>query len=381
MIKIGIDARFITRFPRRGIGNYSLSLIQEIVKLPGNHKFFIYICDKDIDGVLPSGDNIVIRRIYIPIYPLWENLILPIFLLIDGINILHSLGNTSPVYVPKKIKKVVTIHDVMFLKNDLNFSIKLGFYRFIARLYQKCLISLSIKSVNKIITVSEYSKNDILSTVKVVKESDICVTYQSCDIRFKNNAINSMPNIVESKINPYILLLGADDPRKNTYRAIKAFIETNLYSSNGLNLIVCGYSGWEKSESYHLVCNSDAKPFVKFIDFISTDNLVSLYKNAEFFIYPSTYEGFGIPLLEAFSTGCPVIASKVTSIPEVAGDAALLFDPYNVAEIRDSIIVVAKDNLLRATLAQKGLTRSELFTWIGTAKATLNVYHDLLFRG
>lgn len=382
MIKVGIDARFITSLPRRGIGNYSLNLIIHLLSIKSDFEFFIYIANLDHEDVLPQLPNVHYRLLKPNIYPIWENISLPIALYRDKIDILHCLGNTAPLFVNSNIKVIITIHDVMFLQTHQYLPKPQNIYQKLGKIYRKFIVPIVAKSADNIITVSNYSKYDILNFIPALKTSQIHVTYQSCDPVFIESKINrSNIDITGQKIitTPYILCFGAKDPRKNTVRVVKAYLSLLGRHKISHNLIIVGYTGWESSLAYDEVKKANRLDRVLFLNFIDNYYLAYLYKNATLFVYPSLYEGFGIPILEAFSSGCPVIASNVTSIPEVADDAALYFDPLNENQIANSMHLILTNDQLRATLINKGHQQARKFSWSESAHKTLSVYMHSLY--
>jgi len=377
MLKIGIDARFVTRLPRRGIGNYSLNLINELVKLEPTNEFILYIAEPDIENILPILSNVKVRQLWPSIYPIWENFALPFVAYNDRLDILHCLGNTAPIFLPSNMPLVLTIHDVMFLQDE-EFSAKpTTWYQKWGRIYRKFTVPSVARLAAKIISVSDFSKHDILSLIPGIDAGQVIVSHQSCNPIFLNTSFveGAYDNDVSEIIcNPFIFCLGANDPRKNTASLVHAYLRLLEQNNIPENLVICGYANWEQSESYRVVRESGAESRVKFLDFITGDELARLYRNAVVFVYPSLYEGFGIPILEAFSSGCPVIASNVTSIPEVGGDAALYFDPRSEDQIANSLQSVLNDPILRETLKEKGRVRAKQFSWSETARKTLAVY-------
>lgn len=377
-IKIGFDARFITNRQRRGIGNYSLNIINELTKSYPNIEFILYVYYPDVETIFPSSSNITIRRILVPFYPLWEQIALPLFCYRDSIDILHCLGNTAPIFLSRKIKLVISLHDVIFL-NRSNKSLSLGSnYQKYGEFYKSFIIKFLAKRVNSIITVSEYSKMEICKYIPSLKSESVNVIYQSCSNTFLiRQELNNQIILNFLNNNRYLLALGAEDPRKNTLTLVEAYLK--LISTHSINekLIIVGYKNWEKSESYRTVTRHNAKDKVLFLEYIEISDLAALYQHAILFVYPSLYEGFGIPILEAFSSGCPVIASNVSSIPEVGGNAALYFDPMNSNQIAQLIQTVIRDAKLRDGLVNIGFERIKLFTWTNAARNFMKIYKML----
>lgn len=379
-MRIGIDARFITRQPRRGIGNYSLNLVNALVSLDGSVEFVLYIADADSESLLPQLPNVRVRQLWPSNYPIWENVALPIAVKQDKIDIVHCLGNTAPIFLPSSVKMVLSIMDVMFLQSGDFVPKPTTWYQSLGRLYRAFSVILTAKKSSKIITISNFSRMDIMELISGISMKNVYVTYLSCDSIFLVNNDSSVGvKVIDEKLNtPYIFCLGAEDPRKNTLRFVQAYL--NLLERGVItdNLVISGYSNWEKSSSFEAVRAVGAEHKVKFLEFVAIDDLAVLYSNATVFSYPSLYEGFGIPILEAFSSGCPVMASNVTSIPEVGGDAALYFDPLNVSEMEATLLQLINNPGLRQKLVVLGYERAKQFTWSETASKTMAVYLECI---
>lgn len=373
-MRVGIDARFITRHPRRGIGNYSLHLVAALVKLSPETDFFLYISIPDHEGVLPTGPNVTVRRLAMPAYPLWEQLALPRAARADRLDLLHCLGNTAPMFMPKGVRLVLSLMDVMFLQAGEFVPKPTNRYQALGRHYRRVVAPSCARAAAHLITISAFSRQDILQLIPGLDPARVHVTHLSCDAVFSQmRGAAAGPDGAAAR-RPYIFALGADDPRKNTLRLVHAYL--GLLGTQGFehDLIISGYANWELSEAYRAVKQAGATDRVKFLGFIAISELVALYRGAALFVYPSLYEGFGIPVLEAFSAGCPVIASNVTSIPEVGGDAALYVDPLSVDEIAQAISRAVADGALRASLSRRGYAQAARFSWEQTARQTLALY-------
>jgi glycosyltransferase involved in cell wall biosynthesis len=374
-LTVGIDARFITRQPRRGIGSYSLNLVSELVQVDSTIEYILYISSPDVEAILPVLPNVTVKQLKAPFYPLWENIALPLAAIRDRIDVLHCLGNTAPLFMPKSIPLVLSLMDVMFLQPSEFIPKPTTLYQKCGRIYRRFLVPRIARSADRIITISEYSRYDILKMVPGLDCSRVIVTHLSSDKLFSRGSDASCTrNVASSTEFPYILCLGAEDPRKNTLRLIRAFIRLINEHNIREHLVISGYANWQNSEAYRAVRNAGALSRVTFLEFIDIDDLAHLYSEASVFVYASLYEGFGIPLLEAFSSGCPVIASRVTSIPEVGGDAALYFDPLNEDEIAQTLLRVLRDDAMRVSLKERGYARSAQFSWKETARKTVAVY-------
>lgn len=372
-MKIGIDARFAIS-NRRGIGNYSLNLINNLSKLGTNHHFILYIDQVDKNKELPIAENIEVRLIKCKNYLIWEQILLPLYTNIDSVDLFHSLGNTGPLMLHPRINLVVTIHDVMFLQNNYKPE---SLYRIFGKLYSSIVVkSLTFfNKISKLITVSQFSKQDIIKSLKGISVNEIYVTLESYnesvfiadDMPLTNNMVGDMP---------YLLCLGASDPRKNTQMIIDVFIELVTECGFNGNLVIVGFKGWNKSEIGLRMQNHKLLSRIIFFEYVSDLELKTLYQNALLFLYPSLYEGFGIPPLEAMACGCPVIASNITSIPEIVSDSGLLIDPYSRSEIVKSCLSIINSQTLRTLLVNKGFEHVKKFSWSKMTIETIEVYNQ-----
>ena len=324
---------------------------------------------------MPALPNVTVKRLRVPFYPLWENIALPLAAIRDRLDILHCLGNTAPLFMPKSMSLVLSLMDVMFLQPSEFIPKPTTLYQKCGRLYRAFLVPRIARSADQIITISEYSRCDILKTIPGLESSRVIVTHLSCDKLFSRSSdVSCTRNVANSTEYPYILCLGAEDPRKNTLRLIRAFIRLIKEHNISEHLVISGYANWRSSEAYQAVKSASLLDRVRFHEFIPAADLLHLYSEARVFVYPSLYEGFGIPLLESFSSGCPVIASRSTSIPEVGGDAALYFDPWNEDEIAQTLLRVLRNSELRTSLTERGYARAAQFSWKDTARKTVALY-------
>ena len=375
-MKIGIDTRFAIR-NRRGIGNYTLKLIQNLAKIDYKNQYILYIDQDDNDQVLPDQDNFKIKKISQANYLVWEQIILPLHVKKDAVEILHCTGNTAPIFLDKRIRLISTIHDVMFLKEYSELPESASLYQRAGRLYRKTIVPRTVKRLSMALTVSEFSKSDIMKHLTDLDREKITVIYEAANEDFYPIDKTSALQKVNSKFGVegnYILTLGALDPRKNTELVIKQYI--GLKNANKINerLLIVGIPKGKQNKFHNIVRESNFKEDVIFTDFVSEEDLAFLYNGAMIFLYPSLYEGFGMPPLEAMACGVPVITANMTSIPEIVGDAALLIDPRNGEELKGALIKLLNDEELRNRLTARGLEQAKKFAWLKMAEETLGVY-------
>ncbi|WP_298199960.1 glycosyltransferase family 1 protein [Desulfosporosinus sp.] len=382
MLIIGIDARFAVH-NRRGIGNYTLKLIQNLAEIDSNNEYILYIDRDDLEYVLPNQRNFKIKKLCPSNYLIWEQFVLPMQAKKDNLDILHCTGNTAPLYLYGKITLILTIQDVMYLKPYFILPRSTSLYQRLGRIYRKMIVPKAIKHVSRVITISNFSKKDIMEHIPSIKEDSISVIYLAANNSFK--VVNKDEAITKLKekfgINgSYILAFGGIDPRKNTELIINMFIESKRKEQINEKLVIVGIPNWKQAKFYNIVQESEYRDDIIFTNFVSEEDLVLLYNSASVFLYPSLYEGFGIPPLEAMACGVPVITSNTTSIPEIVGDAALLINPQNGEELKEALLTILNDKNLRYVLISRGFEQVKKFSWQKMAEKTLEVYNSV-YRG
>lgn len=380
---IGIDARFAVH-NRRGIGNYTLQLVQNLADLDSLNEYILYIDRNDLEDVLPKQKNFKIKKLHPSNYLLWEQVILPIQAKKDRVDILHCTGNTAPVLLSRQNKLVSSLMDVMYFKDYSVLPESTSMYQRLGRIYRKTIVSSAMKHVSRIITISNFTKVDIIKHLPNLSEDIFFVTYLAPHERFRFIDRSDAATIVRDRVGivgRYLLTLGATDPRKNTELVINKFIDIKSERKIKEKLVIVGIPNWRQTKFYDIANKSMWKNDIIFTDFVSDDDLVLLYNCATIFLYPSLYEGFGIPTLEAMACGVPVIASNTTSIPEIVGDAALLIDPNDGKEFKAALLRLLNDEDLRNELIKRGYERAKVFSWKEMAKETLAVYESILREG
>jgi glycosyltransferase involved in cell wall biosynthesis len=237
----------------------------------------------------------------------------------------------------------------------------------------------ALSHVDKVLTASDHSKRDISKYLNIPMEK-ITVIHLAAGEHFrplKEPVIRSALDRAGVS-QPYILYVGSIEPRKNLIRLLEAYAQLCQWSTSWSLVVVGARNIWKSSPVGETTEKLKLKPFVHFTGYIPDVDLPGIYNGADLFVFPSLYEGFGLPVLEAMSCGTPVITSNTSSLPEVAGEAALLVDPYNVEEIMAAMRRVLEDSALARDLSERGLERAKKFTWEKTAQRTISVYEKML---
>jgi glycosyltransferase involved in cell wall biosynthesis len=299
---------------------------------------------------------------------IWPNFILPQRAGADGYDLIHC---TTPygTFMPCRYRNVITICDV----TPLLFP---GVHGRLNVWHHRYALPAILKRAERMITISECSKRDIVR-IYGIPEEKVRVTLLAADERFTADQAASPGDALAKLPRPYILNVGTLEPRKNLDGLIRAFSRAK---QRGMphTLVITGARGWGESRLAPLIRELGVADSVVFTGFIEDDALPHLYREADFFVYPSLYEGFGLPVLEAMACGTPVITSECSSLPEVAGDAALLVDPQSEAELSAAMLQLAGDSVSRGSMREKGLERARGFSWEHTIEQTLKVYEEII---
>ncbi|MCS7231963.1 MAG: glycosyltransferase family 1 protein [Elusimicrobiota bacterium] len=355
-MRIGIDIQSITG-KLSGIGFYTKNLLQHLKSIDSENEY-IPIFDKFFQGNLSTYKRVV-----------WEQIILPSKLYTEKIDILHIPGFSPPLI--KNCRLALTLHDLIGVRIPEN---NLSLF---SRLYWGKYLPILAKTVDIIITVSQHSKYDIMELLKI-DEKNIVVIYLAAGKEFR--VINDEEGIKNVKIkyniaeNPYVLYVGNIEYRKNLFRLVKVWESLSI----PYKLVIVGSKTKFSEMLMKYIVEKNLKKRIVLTGYVPINDLVLLYNGASLFVYPSLYEGFGLPVIEAMSCGVPVVTSNTSALPEVVGDAGIMVNPLNSEELQSAIIKVLTDNVLHRNLRKKGLERAKMFSWEKTAKETLKVYKMLM---
>lgn len=372
--RIGLDARFALG-ERRGIGNYSLELFKAMAALNQEFEFVFYSDREDTEGLLAHLPNSRVSVIRPGLYPLWEQILLPLALFRDDIDLFHAVGNTAPIIMPRHTKLVITLCDVMYMKNEGVLPISRSWYQRAGRLYRRLIVPSAARNADHLLTISEFSRTDICETLKYIRPEKVSVTLLALPGNFPTCPPESETSPLKGE--PYLLHLGGLDPRKNTRMVVRSFLDLKRSDQIKEKLVILGL---KTLQSLDLTPQEafEAKSSIHIPGFVSDAELPPYYRHARAFLFPSLYEGFGIPLLEAMTCGTPIITSKITSLPEIAEGAALLINPNSMDDLKNATLYLLNSLGVRTTLISMGNQRVRDFTWDITAKNTMAQYYNTL---
>lgn len=371
-MKIGIDGRAAIWYRGTGIGTYTYQLINSLNSLDLSDDYLIFMPQNNNNSI-SLNKNFTIKNISEnKSGNFWDEVNIPAILKNLDTNLYHVPQNGIKLPCDKKCPFVITLHDVIPFKMPETVSPNY------LKVFTENVPDI-VKRSDAIITVSNFSKRDIVETLHY-PENKVYVTYLANEDIYKPMDKSISRQIIKKAYGiegEYILYIGGFSPRKNITGLIEAFSKLKALYKSDIKLIIAGKKGIsfeiyrKKAEELHIIND------ILFPGFIALSDLPHLYSAAKLFVYPSFYEGFGLPPLEAMACGTPVIASNVTSIPEVLGDSAALIDPHNVESITSSMLQILEDNLYKESLIAKGLNKSASLSWNKTAKQTLEVYSEI----
>jgi len=346
-----------------GVGVYTENLIKSLAKIDSDNDY--YLCyrlsrlKKKWLANPVNQSNFHFKIIQEPLNFLFER----------KLDIFHG-SERLPNY--RRPKKIVTIHDMAavlggdFMTDDFREMIKDRYGRL-------------VKTADRIITVSENTKRDLCEYYKLAP-SLVDVTYQGISEKFRPLPEDTINEVLgrHGLTKPYILNVGALQERKNILRIIEAFGRyMNAGGDANTKLVLCGKPTYAFDRIPKKIAELGLEEKVVILQYMANDDLVALYNGAMMLCFPSLFEGFGLPIVEAFACGCPVITSNITSMPEVAGDAALLVDPLSVEDIESAMRSLTNESE-RKRLIEKGLERAKVFVWGNIAKKVLDIYKSVV---
>lgn len=396
-MRVAIDGRTIVP-DRSGVGTYADQIVRSLLRLDSRNEYLLFLVT---DAPWIEAPNL--RKIPITGYDRmllnrwWENVLLPGYLSTYGIDVYFSPSCALPVLprlgavmarlpVPRRwtsffnagktTRYVATIHDVIGAIYPETFTPKM-------RMWQNLFSRNAAALADRIIAVSESTKRDFVRIYRP-RTQDVTVVPHSVDDCFSRVTDPTVLQRVRNKYSlppSFVLNLGTIEPRKNVTRLARAYTLLPADVRKQYPLVICGAQGWYSGAILDEIRSLGISDSITIVGFAEHEDIPALYSLATLFVYPSLYEGFGYPPLEAMACGVPVIASKTSSLPEVVGDAGILVDPRDELALAQQIERVLSDARLQATLAQQGIERAKQFRWEITARQTLAILESAATNG
>jgi glycosyltransferase involved in cell wall biosynthesis len=367
-MRVAIDARKLHDF---GIGTYIRNLLRQLARIDQHTEYVLLCRDADLGIGAQLGTNFRTVLEPSPNYSLREQIHVPWVLRRERPDVYHAPHYVLPVAVP--CRSVVTIHDCIHLMFPQYLPNRAAYA------YARATMWAAARRSDRILTVSEASKRDILHFFNVPPEK-IVVVYNAIDEHFWVTPGDEAIARVRERYqldHKFVLYVGNIKPHKNLVRLIEAFAELRTSEAEDLKLLIIGDEISRLPALRRAVHKHKLHKHVRFLGYLPDDTLAILYRLASAFAFPSLYEGFGLPPLEAMASGTPVVTSNQSSLPEVTGDAAVLVDPYDVESIVDGLRRVLGDPALAADLGRRGQERAREFSWERSVEKIRQVYQDV----
>ena len=372
-MRIGIDARFFGSIGK-GLGRYTQKLIEYLESIDDENQYFIFLKKANFNEYQPQNKNF--RKVLADFrwYNWEEQVKFPWLLGKYKLDLMHFPHFNVPLFYSGKF--IVTIHDLILLNfpTQKNTTLSPLFYK-IKYLVYRLVIGSAVLRSQKIITVSNFTKKDILSRFKKIPQEKIIVTYEACEEYCmlspeKDSEILSRYGIIR----PYIMYVGNAYPHKNLERLVSGFGQ--ICFEKGCQLVMVGKEDYFYKELKKFVQKNNIKNIL-FTDYVPDHDLDVIFHNADAFAWPSLYEGFGLPPLEAMAKGTPVISSDHPCMKEILGDSVYYFNGKNVDDISKAIKEVFDNKKLRKTLREKGFEQIKKYSWSRMAQKTLKIYQGV----
>jgi glycosyltransferase involved in cell wall biosynthesis len=365
-MRIGVDASRTTARWRTGTENYSLHLIRELVRLASDHRFRLYFNQAPPPGLFAAGGE---QRV-IPFPRLWTHIRLSWEMLRHPPDVLFVPAHVLPLVHPRR--SVATIH-------DLGYHHYLEAHTTFQNLYLRWSTRYNARSAARVVADSEATRRDLVRLYRMAPDR-IAVAYPGRDESLApvtDPALLAGMRARYGLADRYLLYVGTLHPRKNLVRLVEAFASAVCKLEPTLQLVLAGKKGWLYDDLFACVQRHGLQDRVLFPDYVPGEDLPALLSGAAAFLFPSLYEGFGFPVLEAMACGTPVVCSNASSLPEVAGDAALLVDPLDTGALAAAIGQIVDDEALRRRLVERGFRQVTRFSWSRCAQQVLGVLEEV----
>lgn len=385
--KIGIDARFYGPFAK-GLGRYTQEIVDNILKIDTENNYVIFLGKHNFDELIIDKDNKRVKKVLVDIkwYSWKEQLLFPFYIWKEKLDLIHFTHFNVPIFCP--VKFIVTIHDLILTKfktvrattkHPLIYSLKDFFYRVV--------IKSALKKSKKILTVSNFTKDDIVQQFKI-NPKKIQVIYEGVSNLSKGRdslfvaKLNKEEVLSDYKISfPYFLYVGNAYPHKNLEFLVESFLKWNS-KDNKFRLVMVGKEDFfykrTKEYAFNLINKNNYNNSIIFTGYVPDDKLEIIYQRAMIYIFPSLYEGFGLPPLEALFNSCPVLSSREASMPEIIQNGALYFDPYDYEDFYNKLNLLVDNEKLRQNIIEQGKEVLKRYNWWECAYQTREAYFQSL---
>ena|ERR1035437_9892117 len=375
-MKIGIEGQRLYRKKKHGMDMVALELIKNLQKIDHINEYVIFVKPDEDNTCIPVALNFKIVELGGGPYPTWEQIALPRAAEKEGCDILHCTSNTGPIRC--KVPSIITLHDIIYLESISLFKKSGTWYQKFGNMYRRLVVPTVVKKSRKVVTVSNFEKDRIRNFMGL--KDNLTAIYNGVAEHFVK--ITDKKVLLEAKLeynlpDNFMFFLGNTDPKKNTPNVLKAFAEFNSSSETKYKLVMLDYEENALKQVLNDIGHPELRTDIVMLGYVPNTKMPAIINQCKIFLYPSLRESFGIPILEGMACGVPVITSNTSSMPEIAGDAAAIVDPYKPEEIVGAIKHILEDEKCRNLLCEKGLERASQFSWKHMAEKYLELYNEL----
>jgi glycosyltransferase involved in cell wall biosynthesis len=377
-MRIGIDCRTIlnpTSGERAGVGHYTYNLVKQVIHQDTHNEYVLYFDYRMHDVNDFARENVTVKHFPFSQYGKflsfgYSHMLIAAYLMKEGLDLYHVPAGNIPLTYPKKV--LYTVHDLAIYKNSEWFPSQI--------LSRHVLTPRSLKAADHLIAVSKSTKHDIKELFNI-PDKKISVIYEGADVKkipLKRKKLETIEKFNLPEM--YFLFIGTLEPRKNLITLIRAYKKflTSEPSHANIPLVVAGSKGYKSSLLFEEVKELGIKKAqFRYFGYVSHNEKIELLRHARAFVFPTLYEGFGIPVLAALSVGTPVISSNTSSIPEIVGSAGVLMDPEDEHALVEAMKSLVHNEQLFQSLKQKGLAQAKNFSWERSAKETIALYTSI----
>lgn len=371
-MRIGIEAQRLFREKKHGMDIVALETIRHLQKIDKTNEYFIFVKPDKDNGVISTTSNFKIIPLPGGPYPYWEQVLLPKAARKHNIDVLHCTSNTAP--LNPGVPLVVTLHDIIYLE-QWNFT-RGTYYQIFGNLYRRWNVPPVVSKASRLITVSDFEKERIIKHFGL-PQGKIATVHNGVSSHFSRVTDETVINAVRKKYHlpeNFVFFLGNTDPKKNLEGVLRALSALRNKGALNFHLVMLDVDRGYLEKVSSTIGDPAILSNIVSTGYVPNHELPAIYSMAQLFLYPSLRESFGIPILEAMACGTPVITSQTSSMPEVAGDAAILVDPGSPDSIAAAISSILGDPVLSTRLSDRGLLRSKQFSWSENARKTLDIY-------
>ena len=376
-MKIGIEGQRLFRRKKHGMDMVALELIKNLQKIDSINDYVIFVKPDEDNTCIPKAPNFKIIELGGGPYPSWEQIALPKAALREGCQLLHCTSNTGPIF--SQVPLITTLHDIIYLESISIFKKSGTLYQKFGNMYRRWIVPPVVRKSEIVVTVSEFEKERIRTFMGL--KDNLRAIYNGVGEHFRKIEDTTLLDNARFKYNlpdNFLFFLGNTDPKKNTPNVLKAFAEFNASSETKYKLVMLDYEENALIQVLNEIGHPEIRKDIIMTGYVPNCEMPLIINQCKVFLYPSLRESFGIPILEGMACGVPVITSNTSSMPEIAGDAALLVDPNKPEEIRNAINRILSDNKLRESLCEKGILQSAKFSWKTMAENYLKLYNEII---